>query len=428
MSGVLKVWGRNVTPGVLYGSMFLLAFALRASLALAIDAPHQLLRYEPGRIAVSLAEHGRYANPFPTPTGPTAHIPPAYPLLLALIFKLFGTGVAGEIVKQIMTWVVTSLRAPLIAMLAVRLGLGTRAAVIGGGVGAGWIGSLETEIRGEFGSPWEALLLMALVWMAYRRPLADKWTTRAALLYGALWGATVLFNPVVLLIFGAFAVLGIAKASGRGRLRAVAQIGIMAGVLILTLVPWAVRNRMALGSWIWTRSNLGLELWCSYHPGARWNLLVDLDPQTKMNPTKNPTEAAEAQQLGEAAYNAKKLKQALAFIRSQPAESVRLLGMRAVLFWFPWRRNALHKTLSGLFTVFAWVGAALLNRQNKRFARLAWAVLLVFPSVYYVQLWSSRYRLPIEWLLVLLVGLTLARISQRIWPVPEKALGAESTV
>src|SRR5580698_3500933 len=46
--------------------------------------------FEAGRIARSLVEGHGYANPFNGVSGPTAWLPPIYPLLLALAFKLFG--------------------------------------------------------------------------------------------------------------------------------------------------------------------------------------------------------------------------------------------------------------------------------------------------------------------------------------------------
>lgn len=421
MGNTLRIWGHASRPMVMCWCLFAFAFVFRAAVGLAVDSPHQFVRYEPSRIAISLAQNGTYANPFPAPTGPTAHIAPLYPLLLCLIFKIFGTALAGEVVKQILTSAVAALRAPLIALLALRLGLGSRTALIGSLLSAVWIGALETEIRGEFDSSWEALLIMALLWIAYNKPLSGNWRPGSSLLYGVLWGITVLFNPVVLLILGVLAVIGLFETSRR-KLVYSAQIALIGAGIILTLLPWAIRNRLTLGTWIWTRSNLGLELWCSYHPGANWNLLGNFDPRTAVHPSRNLGEAAEAKQLGEVAYNAKKMQQALAFIRSHPGESARLLCLRTYHFWFPWRQNKIHEIVSGLFTMLAGIGAVLLYKENKLFGRMAWIVLLVFPLTYYVNQWSSRYRLPMEWLLVLMVSLALARLADRVLPSLPAAL------
>jgi hypothetical protein len=46
--------------------------------------------FEAGRIARSVATGHGYANPFNGVSGPTAWLPPLFPLLLAGVFKLFG--------------------------------------------------------------------------------------------------------------------------------------------------------------------------------------------------------------------------------------------------------------------------------------------------------------------------------------------------
>src|ERR1700757_4685631 len=47
--------------------------------------------FEMAAIARNLATHGSYANPFdPAITGPTALVPPLYPLFLAGLMAIFG--------------------------------------------------------------------------------------------------------------------------------------------------------------------------------------------------------------------------------------------------------------------------------------------------------------------------------------------------
>ena len=51
--------------------------------------------FEAGRIARSLATGHGYANPFNGISGPTAWLPPLYPLLMAAAFKVFGVYTRG---------------------------------------------------------------------------------------------------------------------------------------------------------------------------------------------------------------------------------------------------------------------------------------------------------------------------------------------
>ena len=73
------------------------AFALRVA-CIAIGHTYRIrvigdhfdFGFEAGRIARSLVQGHGYANPFNGWSGPTTWLPPLYPLLLALAFKLFG--------------------------------------------------------------------------------------------------------------------------------------------------------------------------------------------------------------------------------------------------------------------------------------------------------------------------------------------------
>ena len=45
-------------------------------------------------------------------------------------------------------------------------------------------------------------------------------------------------------------------------------------------------------------------------------------------------------------------------------------------------------------------------------------VLVTFPLVYYLVNWSSRYRMPIEWVLVLLAGVAVAGVYDKFLARP----------
>ena len=78
-------------------TIFWTAFALRLAVILIghtykirVDQEHFNFGFEAGRIARALVTGHGYANPFNGNSGPTAWLPPLYPLLIALAFKLFG--------------------------------------------------------------------------------------------------------------------------------------------------------------------------------------------------------------------------------------------------------------------------------------------------------------------------------------------------
>jgi hypothetical protein len=55
------------------------------------ERDHWRFAGETGRIAQSIVEGSGFSSPFFGFTGPTAIMPPIYPLLLAGVFRLFGT-------------------------------------------------------------------------------------------------------------------------------------------------------------------------------------------------------------------------------------------------------------------------------------------------------------------------------------------------
>src|SRR6266478_1869730 len=94
--------------------VFLIAIALRLSVMFVTssyhvendDTDHFGFGWEMGRVARSLAEGNGFSSPLPSPTGPTAIVGPVYPLLLALIFKVFGvystaSAIAVRIVQSV---------------------------------------------------------------------------------------------------------------------------------------------------------------------------------------------------------------------------------------------------------------------------------------------------------------------------------------
>src|ERR1700753_1030908 len=54
------------------------------------DRDHWSFAYEIGRIARSLVLGHGYSSPLPETSGPLGTCPPAYPFLLALVFRIFG--------------------------------------------------------------------------------------------------------------------------------------------------------------------------------------------------------------------------------------------------------------------------------------------------------------------------------------------------
>src|SRR5215469_15788535 len=119
-------------PGHLFLVIFLLAVVIRMGLSLSITSYRDLTRYEMERVAISFAHHGTLADPYYLPTGPTAHVPPVYPILMGLIFRYVGEGWGGELVKELLSVLCAGALYGLLPFTSIAFGVGRRAGLLAG--------------------------------------------------------------------------------------------------------------------------------------------------------------------------------------------------------------------------------------------------------------------------------------------------------
>jgi hypothetical protein len=388
-------------------ALFSAAFILRAVIAWKAGYFNSIepQMSEMTKIAYSVAETGQFADPYAIPTGPTAHTMPLYPLFQALIFKLFGTGLGGEAVKVLSACAACGLRPVLILFAARALRLSAAAGLIAAAVSVFHIGALQTEIRGGWDQPWLALGLIGLTWRTVVIWQEGHWKTGIPWGYGLAWGLAVLayasFLPLLLtwLAFGAF-------AHDRRFTRQYLTAGaVVLGLTAAALLPWTWRNYRTFGAPVATRSNFGLELWYSNHPEARYDMSANL--LRIPHPSLSPGEARKVAELGELAYNTLRRKQALEWIGANPAQFATLTLHRGVAWWFPPAPPLPRRVLNAVFTVAAFIGLALVWRTDRVTGAVFLATWLSFPLLYYFLQWTSRYRVPMEWQMVIAASVSI---------------------
>jgi hypothetical protein len=218
-----------------------------------------------------------------------------------------------------------------------------------------------------------------------------------------------------------------------------ARVACIAGCIFLVLLPWGIRNRITMGAWIFTRTGLGYTVGISYHDGAHWSDAMNNDPgglrrispeervRISPNPRINPREARRALEMGELAYDDMYLRAGLTWIRQNPSQALLLVAQHTLYFWFPpgpdfysglypgLARRALwiYAAVKWGLTLFSFAGLALLWNRNRMAAMHLGSMLAMYPLMYYLMNWSSRYRSPIEWVLVLLTALPVALAWER---------------
>jgi len=391
-------------------TLFFVALALRLAIAWKSAMFSIEGRSEAENIAVNLATTGEYGNPYGWFTGPTAHSSPVYPLFLAALYSILGTGAAARMATVAITSALAALRCALLPLFALDAGLDRRIAVLSGVLSTIYVGSLQSEVRGHSDVAWLGLVLLVLVWASLRIWRTRSWKAQTPWWFFAFCGFAALLDPVVLPLLAGFVAAGLAacpRPDRRGYLR---QALLLACTIFACLLPWAIRNYVALGSPILTRSNFGLELWLSNGPGRSYDLMPNVQA---LHPSWSYAESAQVADLGEVRYNRLKFDEARDWMLAHPAGFFRLTGQRFLAWWFPPSPNPLLFALRVMLTLLAVAGIVMLRRTlvGGLFA-LTW---LTFPAVYYVIQWTARYRSPMEWQLILCASAAWWGICARFW-------------
>jgi hypothetical protein len=397
--------------------LFLLAFAIRVALVFASDQVHDFsTRKEMARTAIAFANKGELADPFAAPTGPTAHVPPLYPIFLGFLFRIFGTGVAGETVKCLLTCAVSSLRSAFMPSVARALGLESRVGLIAGLLSALYVPALITEVKGDWEPPYTVLALMGLFVLAYGVAKSGKLELRTAVIQGFLWGLALLLTPAIATILAGFLLLQALRFLRREPVQHLQWAVVLGLVTVVTMSPWAIRNAIQLGSPVFTKDCFGMEMFVSNHPGATWSVADEKESEwlDREFPTRQPRAAEELRQMGEIAYNQAKLRVAMDWIRSNPDEFAKLVLSRIFHFWFPVAARIPLTAIFWVFTLTAFAGLYLMRRESPMAAWMIGICWLLFPLVYYLAAWSSRYRYPIEWTLMLAASVAIVSASRLV--------------
>lgn len=178
---------------------------------------------------------------------------------------------------------------------------------------------------------------------------------------------------------------------------------VLIGITFLCLFPWALRNRMVLGRWIWLDTNSGFTLYDGYNPDAMGEsnqTFVDRQPELVV--------------LNETGRDEYLSEEASEYARTHPSRVLALAGAKLARTWSPmplsqeYGRPALRAialAYSLPFDVLVLIGViwGRLPRAAKFF--------LLAPAVYFTiihafTVGSLRYRVPAEPpLAVLITGL-----------------------
>ena len=403
--------------------IFIVALALRCAFVVqqGRQVPPEALRVVPfqnevGNVADSLAHGQGFCSLFRQPTGPTAWLAPVYPLLIAAIFKLFGSfTVAAFYSAALMNSLFSALACFPLFYAGKRIAGTTVAAT------ACWFWAFfPSGIMMPFEWIWDpslsALLAAALLWATLE--IADNPRFRDFALYGLLWGVSLLTNPALGALFP-FLAGWIVFRQIRSRTLRLAPVLLGLAILIACLLPWTIRNAVQFHRFIPARSNFPYELWSGN------NEIFD-EHSRAVNRITRYEQVHLYAKLGENAFLDDKWQKATEFIRTHPALYTQLFGRRIVATWLgvesPWqdffRADSLLVRLILIWNALTLLGVLagllrLLLARNPFFLPVA-VYPLVFPLTFYIAHTSLRHRHPCDPILALLLAIALlgGRLAQ----------------
>ena len=409
---------RERLAGLLSSSWFIVLIALLLRVAYLFYRAHLIpaevlasapFENEVGNVAAALAGGDGFCCVFRQATGPTAWVAPAYPLILAAIFKVFGTFTLGAfyaavIVNCIFSALVCS---PLLA--------------IGRQLGGPQVGALAAWVWAVFPSAiilpyawiWDTSLsaLIASVLLLITMQLPESFRPSRYVLYWLLWSLGLLVNPSLgaLLPFCLGWIFLRESGSISSRLR---RVMIALAAMFFCCFPWTLRNYDAFHRVVPIRSNFPYEFWSGnneiFDPNSRAVNRITRYEQVHLYAT-----------LGETAFLDDKWQQAKRFVHTRPALYLHLFSQRIVATWFgtdaPLRDFWQGDSLLGKF-LLVWNSlclvamlAGLLRLMLKRSLYLfpIASFPFVFPIPFYLAHTSLRHRHPCDPVVALLIAVAI---------------------
>lgn len=361
---------------------------------------HYTFDYEIGTLAGSLAMGHGYSDPYPFfgHSGPSALMPPVYPIALAGIFRVFGLySLTSALVALFLNALLSAVTAIPIYELA-RQCFSERVAKWSAWL---WV-VFPYSVYWSSVFPWATtlttLLLTILLILALR--LESTSGIGSWLRFGFLWGFAALADPVIL---SALPFIGgwVCYRSAKRARPWFWPATLAAVVFFAVLAPWVIRNFTVFHQPVFIRDGF----WLSFHAGNTGKTVHWSDDS--VDPSQKPAEFSELARLGELGYMGQKREESLSFVHEHPGWFAQLIVRRFIYFWTGfWSFRSDYIALEPLdlanipvstaFTVLALLGLWRVFKERHPARWLFALVWLSFPCAYYVTRPLLRYRSPLD--------------------------------
>jgi len=363
---------------------------------------------EVGNVAAALAAGKGFCCVFRQPTGPTAWVAPVYPLLVAGIFKIFGTFTLAAFYGSVL---LNCCFSALVCFPLFR---------IGQQVGGPPVATLSAWLWAVFPSGiilpyawiWDTSLsaLLAALLLLFTVKLPESFRPRDYALYWALWSLTLLTNPSLaallpfLLAWIFFSEAGTLASRWK-------RLAVTIAAIMFCCLPWTLRNYRAFQRLVPIRSNFSYEFWSGnndlFDPNSRAVHRITRYEQAHLYAT-----------LGETAFVDDKWQKAKTFVATHPRLYLRLCSQRIIATWFGTEspledfrhsdsRLARFLILWNAFSLLAMlVGLIRLALKRSPYLFPVASLPLIFPIPFYLAHTSLRHRHPSDPAVALLLAIT----------------------
>jgi Dolichyl-phosphate-mannose-protein mannosyltransferase len=393
-------------------------FATRSYQLIDDSDDHFAFGWEMGRVAYSLAEGHGFSSPLPMQTGPTAMVGPIYPLLLALIFKIFGLYSTGSAIAIRVVQSVFSSVTCIFIFLCGRDTAGERTGRLAACLWALFPLNIFFTVARVWETSLTSLLMVVMFWSMFS--LRDSVSIRRWSANGALLGFAALVSTSLVTVAIPFGMVAI----WRNRLRAVlpATVGLLTCCAVLS--PWLVRNYLQFGRFM-LRSNFPLEFRVAN------NELSYGQKVESLHPSNTPSVNKHWQDVGEMRFMQEEQGENKRFVSDHFGSFAFGTANRIVNYWtgawikpMPEDPNLWSIVIpTSLLTLFGLVGLYHMFRYDRAAALMYAGCIFVYPLVYYSTTSQPRFYHPITPLLILSGSFWLvACADKKVLPDLKRAL------
>ena len=345
-------------------------------------------------IAEALAAGKGFSNPFRAETGPTAWMPPLYPLFLAALIKVLPSKMMVALVVVVLKNIVLIITGLVLYEIAKKTRLRLPASVVLV-LFCLW---LLCNFRWFFQvthDEWLLLMVMNVVFavVAYiRKHLPSR---RTAIVLGMVGGVAMLTSPIAGFVW---LVLTLTLVRSIGDMK---KLFFAVIIMILLCSPWLIRNYLVFEKIIFMESNFYFDL---YHNYQATDGIVCEDYFLTTHPYFNVVSDAESSYAknGEMYFVDMYKKKFFEAFREKPDiyfANIKNRFMAALIVFYPYSRHelfALWQALIHPLPFFSLLMLVLMRRfENEPYIKTAIVMYAAYLAPYILVSYYVRYSIPL---------------------------------